>query len=669
MTTTASTTREPSAGGLFGQADLSQERLFRRNLLFLIAATVCVAAGGIISLASGPGAWAEAARVIGLIGLALGYPMYWIALKTLAAARNKLTTEVFISIALIAVVYEGLYWYASWVVFILWAGETLMAWTGRHARAAVEALLKLVPRQARLAAGDGRQLLVPVEQVGIDSIALVYPGERIPVDGVITAGETTIDESMLTGESVPADRVAGAEVYAGTYNLQGTIRVRTTKPSDQNTVARIVALMRQAQQEHVPAKRTVDRFLRWFLPMVLIAAAIAGLVTGSLERVATILLVITPCAFAASTPLAIIATVGNAARRGIVVKGASCIEALSRATVVLLDKTGTLTASTPQLVVVDAVDRPEAEVLRLAAIAEKQSSHPLARAVCAAAEERGLSVPDPTRLEVSAGHGVAAVHEGETYLVGNERFLRQQGVEIPEPVRRMATVRENEGHTTAYVVQRTTIIGLLGFLALPRRDAAAVIAGFRKLGVRHLVMVTGDRSNPAQAVAGQLGIEHRAQATPGAKLEEVRQWKSQGHTVAMVGDGINDATALASADVGIAMVGTGSEVSAMAADVVVHGDNLGRVLTAARLARRGIATIRLNIIFATAYNIIGLLLALAGVISPGVAALFHAASFISVVLNSATVLRYNPWVGDGVSPTGSPGHHPAILAASPEGES
>src|SRR5882757_3422939 len=351
-TTTDATTGPASGGGLFGEADMSQERLFRRNITFFTAAAVCMLSGAAISLWVHTEPWMTVGHGISIIGLALGFPMFWIAIKTVLFERSKLTTEVFITLALIAVVYEHDYWYASWVVFILWLGETLMAWAGRHARNAVEALLKLVPRQARLLT-EGGSRMVPVETVAVGQVVAVHPDERIPVDGVIEHGETAVDESMLTGESVPADHGVGDRVYAGTANLQGIIHVRATVAAEDNAVARIVALMRQAQRAHVPAKRTVDLFLRWFLPLVLLAAAIAGILTGSLERVAAILLVITPCAFTASTPLALIATVGNAARRGLVIKGGSAIEAASRTQVVLLDKTGTLTASTPQLVTID----------------------------------------------------------------------------------------------------------------------------------------------------------------------------------------------------------------------------------------------------------------------------------------------------------------------------
>jgi Cu+-exporting ATPase len=653
-TTTDATTSPASGGGLFGEADMSQERLFRRNLSFFTAAAVCMLSGAAIALWVHVPLWTTVGHVISIVGLALGFPMFWIAIKTVLFERNKLTTEVFITLALIAVVYERDFWYASWVVFILWLGETLMAWAGRHARNAVEALLKLIPRQARLLTADG-EAMVPVEQVQIGQTVVVRPDERIPVDGEITQGETSVDESMLTGEAVPADHGVGENVFAGTSNLQGTIHIRATTTVADNAVAQIVGLMRQAQRAHIPAKRTVDLFLRWFLPLVLLAAIVAGILTGSMERVATILLVITPCAFSASTPLALIATVGAAARRGLVIKGGASIEASSRAKVVLLDKTGTLTASTPQLATVDAfAGHTDTEVLELAAIAEKHSTHPLARAVGVAAEQRGLIVADPEHFEVASGHGIIATYAGHRLAVGNERFLDRNNIPIPDAVRAQAHHREEAGHTLAYVLREDKIIGLLGFLAQPRPSAAAVIAGLRKLGVRHIVMVTGDRDRPAQAVATQLGIDYHAQATPAAKLEEVQRWKQQGQVVAMVGDGINDSTALAAADVGVAMVGAGAEVAALAADIVVHGDHLSRVLTAARLCRRGIRTIQTNIFFATIYNIVGLVLALLGVISPGTAVLFHAASFISVVLNSATVLLYRPKDVSDTPPTAHP---------------
>lgn len=636
---------EDSAGnGLFGTADLSQTRLFRRNLSFLVASAACMLTGAVIDLFFHGQPWPTVVEAVGLCGLALGYPMYWLAAKTVLFARRKLTTEVFITLALVAVIYVGKYWYASWVVFIMWLGETLMAWAGRHARSGVEELMRLVPRTARVSRGDASRQ-VPVEDVAIGDLVLVNPGERIPVDGVIMRGDTAVDEAMITGEAVPVDRGPGDEVFAGTFNLQGAVGVRTTRAAGDNTVARIVALMRQAQADRLPVQHTVDRFLAWFLPLVIVAAALSGILTGSLERAATILLVITPCAFSASTPLALIATIGNAARRGIVIKGGSCIEACSRATVVLLDKTGTLTNSTPDLTtVVVAEGRSETEVLRLAAVAEGSSSHPLASAVVRAAERGGLQVPTPESFEVASGHGIRASWSGHAIAVGSRRFIDEAGMAIPTDLLEAARRLEGDGQTLAFVADGGVVVGVLGFFAPARANAPSVIDGLRRLGVRELVMLTGDRSAPAASVARGLGIRYRAEATPQAKVEEVRSWRQQRSVVMMVGDGINDASALAAADVGVAMVAAGAEVAASAADVIVHGDDLASVLATARLARRGVWAIRTNVFFATAYNIVGLALALSGVIPLTVAVLFQAASFLSVVVNSATVLHYNPRV-------------------------
>lgn len=636
---------EDSAGnGLFGAADLSQTRLFRRNLSFLVASAACMLTGAVIDLIFHRQPWPTVVEAVGLCGLALGYPMYWLAAKTVLFARRKLTTEVFITLALVAVIYVGKYWYASWVVFIMWLGETLMAWAGRHARSGVEELMRLVPRTARVSRGDAPRQ-VPVEDVAIGDLVLINPGERIPVDGVIMRGDTAVDEAMITGEAVPVDRGPGDEVFAGTFNLQGAVGVRTTRAAGDNTLARIVALMRQAQADRLPVQRTVDRFLAWFLPLVIAAAALSGILTGSLERAATILLVITPCAFSASTPLALIATIGNAARRGIVIKGGSCIEACSRATVVLLDKTGTLTNSTPDLTTVMVAEgRSETEVLRLAAVAEGSSSHPLASAVVRAAERSGMQVAASDSFELASGHGIRASWSGHAIAVGSRRFIDEAGMTIPTDLLEAARRLEGDGQTLAFVADGAVVVGVLGFSAPARPNAASVIAGLRRLGVSELVMLTGDRSAPAASVARGLGIRYRAEATPQAKVEEVKSWRQQRSVVMMVGDGINDASALAAADVGVAMVAAGAEVAASAADVIVHGDDLASVLATARLARRGVWAIRTNVFFATAYNIVGLSLALSGVIPLTVAVLFQAASFLSVVVNSATVLHYNPRV-------------------------
>lgn len=634
----------PTAGGMFGGADASRKELFRRNLGFFAASAASTAISAFLILATDDPSLSIAARWITYLGIALGIPLFWSALKALAynPLHRKLTTEVFVTLALVAVVYVGQFWYAAWVVSVMWLGEVLMAWAGRHARSAMERLMALMPRQARVASADGFAD-VPIEGVQVGDVVEVRPGERLPVDGDIVRGETSVDQSMLTGESVPVDREAGEEVFAGTYNLVGTIQVRTQRPAAENTVSRIVNLMQQAQGEKVPLQRVVEKFLLVILPVVVLGAALTWFLTGSVERAATILLVVTPCAFSASTPLALISTIGNAARRGIIVKGGASLEALSHADVVLLDKTGTLTTSTPGFAGMEVADGvAEEDFLRIAAVAEKQSAHPLARAVVGAATARKLSVPDPDGFEVATGNGVRATWEGHVLSVGNERFMAREGFTIPESLSRRAASWEEDGHTIAYVARDHEVLGFLGFFAAARSNAVSVVEGLRRLGARRIVMITGDRPRAARATASRLGLEYRAEVTPEEKLDEVLRWKAEGNVVAMVGDGINDSSALAAADIGISMGEAGAEIAASASDIVIQTERFGAVLAAFRLAKRGVGTIRLNVFLATAFSLVGVPLAVLGVIGPGAAALFHAAAFIAVVINSTLVVGYNP---------------------------
>lgn len=634
------------AGGLFGAGDLSQTKVLHRNARFLAAAAILFATNGLLFLFGPPGATQIVATVIALIGVSLGYPL---AVSAWRAVRARtFNTEVFITLALVTVLLIHMWWYASWVVTVMWLGETLMAWAGKRARSAVEALLKLVPKQARVVTPDDDTVLVPVEQVDVDQVVAVQPGESIPVDGIVIRGETTVDQSMLTGESLPTDVGVGEQVFAGTHNLVGAIRLRTTKIANENTVAQIVKMMRRAQTQQIPIPRTVDRFIRWFFPLALVAAVIMFIVTGSFTRMASILLVLAPCAFSASTPLALVATIGNAARYGIMIKNAPVIEALPRATVALLDKTGTLTTSTPVLNVIEAGDGSSEELLAVAASAESAiSSHPLARAVLDAAAERGVRVVDPDTAEVVSGNGVVATVDGRRVAVGNERFMRRVGLSVPTGLDDIGLRRQHEGHTLAYIAIDGEIRGFFGFIATPRPAARTVVDGLRRFGLEHVVMLTGDHARPAQAIADTLGLEVVAEASPQAKLDEVARWKTDAtrkrpRTVLMVGDGINDAGALAAADVGIAMGAAGADVAASAADIVIHGDHFSRVLTAAKLARHGFRMIRVNITLAFMFNLIGITLASLGFVTPLQAQMIGMGSFLSVLFNSIGVLAFRP---------------------------
>lgn len=636
---------EPQADGLFGGGDLSQTRVLRRDLRFLVAAAILCATNGLLFVFGGSAATHALAIALALVGVSLGYPLAVLAAK--AVRRLRFNTEVFITLAVVTVLLIHNWWYASWVVTVMWLGETLMAWAGLRARSSVEGLLKLVPRRARVVTPSDDVILVPVEQVKVGQLVAVHPGESIPVDGVVVRGETTVDQSMLTGESLPVDVGVGEQVFAGTHNLVGAVQVRTEAVAEENTVAQIVTMMRKAQTQQIPIPRAVDTFIRWYFPLALVAGVVMFAVTGSLERMAAILLVLAPCAFSAATPLALVATIGNAARYGIMIKNGPVIEALPRAGVALLDKTGTLTTSTPMLNVIESLDGNDNQLLALAASAESViSSHPLARAVLDAAGERGLGVSDPDAAEVVSGNGVVATCDGHRVAVGNGRFMWRSALRVPVELEQLAQQRQEEGHTLAYVAVDGKIQGFFGFLAVPRPAARSVVDGLRRFGFRHVVMLTGDHSRPAAAIADRLGLEVVSEASPQAKLDEVARWKAAGgqrpNTVLMVGDGINDAGALAAADVGVAMATAGADVAASAADIVIHGDQFGRVLTAAKLARHGHRMIRLNIGFATTFNIVGITLASLGLVTPLQAQLIGMLSFFSVVFNSVFVLLYRP---------------------------
>lgn len=638
---------DPSESNLFAADEIGQRGKLRRNLRYLAATAVLCAANGLMFLFGVKGIAETAATAIALAGVVLGYPLIPPSCKALR--RRQLNSEVFIVLALVTVLAIQHWWYASWVVTVMWLGDTLTAWVGLRARSAVEAQLRQVlgPRRARVILPDDDTALVPVESVAVGQIVLVRPGERIPVDGRVVSGETAVDQSMLTGESVPVDTGAGDAVCAGTHNLLGTIRVRTETVAGENTVAQIATMMRRAQEQQIPHPRTVDRFIRWFFPLALLGGVVIFAVTGDPHRMAAIFLVLAPCAFSAATPLALVATIGNAARYGVMIKNGSVIEALPRARVALLDKTGTLTTSAPVLALIESPGSGEDELLALAAVAESAiGSHPLARAVLDAAAARGLPVREPRTAEVTGGSGVTAICDGRRVAVGNAKFMRRAGIAVPEPLEERARRLQDEGYTLSYVAADSEILGFLGFLAQPRPAARAVVDGLRRTGLASIVMLTGDHSRAADAIAGRLGLDVVSEANPQDKLAEVIRRKEaleQGRqTVLMVGDGINDAGALAAADIGIAMGTSGAEVAASAADIVIHGDRLGQVLTAAKLARHCLRMIRVNIVFAFLFNVIGLALATFGSLTPLQGQVIGMAGFFCVVFNSAGILMYRP---------------------------
>ncbi len=540
-----------------------------------------------------------------------------------------------------------LYFEASAVITTLvLLGKWLESRAKRQTTAAIAALNALKPEVARVRMPYG-DVDVAISQVKVGDIVVIRPGERIPVDGVVTIGSSQVDESLITGESLPVAKHAGDKVTGGAVNAEGLLLVETTAVGAESTLSRIVRMVGSAQAKKAPIQRIVDRVSAIFVPVVLLIAALTllgwGLTTGNWEQAilnaVAVLVIACPCALGLATPTAIMAGTGVAARQGILIKDAEALEVAHRIDTVAFDKTGTLTEGKPTLVAAVAAPGHDDELLSWSAAIQAGSEHPLARAVMNAAEAAGLALLSASKVSAVPGRGMSAEVQGRALRLGSPRFMQELGVDtsaLAEPARRL----EDEGRTVSWLADVTkapALVGMLAFGDAPKASAIIAIRSLQALGIR-TVMVTGDNWGSARAVGSVLGIDHiEAQVLPADKAAIVNLLKEGGHSVAMVGDGINDAPALASADVGIAM-STGTDVAMHAAGITLMRGAPALVADAIDISRRTYRKIRQNLFWAFAYNVIGIPLAVAGLLNPVVAGAAMALSSVSVVSN-ALLLR------------------------------
>jgi len=539
-------------------------------------------------------------------------------------------------------------WYEAvpWVIALVTLGRLLEERAKRKAGEAVRRLAQRVPRTARIAR-DGREVDVPIEDVVVGDVVVLRPAEHVPVDGEMLTGKTTVDESMLTGESVPVAKAAGAALAAGTMNGTGAVTFRATGVGEDTAVARVIHLLEEAMSAKPPIQRTVDRVAAVFVPAVLAIAAvtlIAWLWFGpgpafALRAFVTVLIIACPCAMGLAVPAAIAVATGRAAQRGILVREGTALEASGRIDTVILDKTGTVTLGHPEVVEVRAIEGTEDGMLALAAALEMRSEHPLAAAVVREAERRGVEVPPAETAFAQAGGGVFGKVGGRKARVGTAAFLGAKGVD-PGPLAAAAAEIERAGATPVLVGADGVALGVLGIRDPLRPDAPAAVASLKRLGAR-VVLLSGDRRGVAEAVGAEIGADEVvAEASPEQKIAFVRRRREAGERVAMVGDGVNDAPSLAAADVGIAM-GSGTDVARAAADVTLVGGRLEAVADLVRLSRSTVSIVRQNLAWAFGYNAIGIPIA-AGVLfpwtgwllSPVFASAAMAWSSVSVVSNS-----------------------------------
>ena len=556
--------------------------------------------------------------------------------------RFDIRADVLVSLALIASVLTDEIFAAGEVAFIMRIGSFLEETTVARARAGIEKLVRLTPRTARRLTG-GREETVPAEQIRPGDLLRVLPGETIPVDGVIVQGETSVDQSVVTGESLPADKQQGDEVFSGTVNRFGAFEMRALREDADSSIQRIVRLVQSADAGKARIVGLADRWATWIVVIALVSAGGVWWLTGEIIRAVTILVVFCPCALVLATPTAIMAAIGNATRRGILIRQGDALERLAAVRCVVFDKTGTLTCGTPRVAALRNFHESlsDDELFRLAAAAELRSEHPLGKAVVEGFRQKhpDAVIPSPDEFEMVPGRGVAARAEGRRLLAGNEKLLREGGVEL-SGFEAEAALAAAEGATVIRLAVDGRFCGLIVLADLIRESAPGCVAALRTLRLRP-VLLTGDNRDAARHIAGQAGIgEVHAGCLPEDKLGWIARRRQDGEPVCMVGDGINDAPALKTAHVGIAMGGIGSDIAVDAADIVLVNDDIRQLPFLLQLAKRTMNTIRWNLALSMALNFASIVLAGLGVLNPVTGALVHNAGSVAVILNSAVLLKW-----------------------------
>ena len=584
---------------------------------------------------------ASASAMIGAI--ILGYPIVWMSFKDLR--KGKLTINELVGIAVLAAFASGDYKTAGIVAFFMLTGEIIESRTAEGARESIESLIKLTPTKARRIVGQ-KEEEVAAKDLAINDVIRIRPGDNVPADGVIVSGQGSINQANITGESLPVDKKTGDDVFAGTQNLTGVLEVRVSRAGQDTTLGKVRELILAAEKTKLPIMRIIDQYMVFYTPLVLVIAALVWAFSPKelqfderLTRVISVLVVSCPCAFILATPTAMVAALSAAARLGILIKNVGDIESAARINAFVFDKTGTLT--TGKLAVSRLAPIGEtapAELLRIASSAEKYSNHPTAKALTQLAGEVGVPMSEPVNFTETAGRGVKADVDGRAVLVGRAQWLKDNGV--GEDFVKAVDLNETEGFSLLFVAIDGRCIGWVGLQDQTRPEAAAALASLKENGVRRIAMISGDRQPVAARVAREIGCEEVVgDCLPQTKVDFVRATKLKGYRVAVVGDGVNDAPALAAGDIGIAMGAAGSEVAIHSATIALMNNDLRRLPFLIMLSRSTRTVINQNFLFGMVFIVVGLSLAAFGIVGPIIAAIMHNAGSLIVVFNSARLVR------------------------------
>ena len=579
--------------------------------------------------------------VIGIAGLAVGsWPILKEAFENVL--ERRMTMELSMTIAVVAAAAIGQFFTALIITLFVLVAEVLEGLTVGRGRKAIRDLLEFLPREVSVRRAGGIHAM-SAEKLRIGDAVLVAPGERIPVDGTVLSGHSFVDESRITGESMPSEKTADTHVFAGSINQSGALEIRAERIGRDTSYGKIIEAVERAERSRAPVQRLADRLAGYLVYFALGAAALTYLITRDVVSTISVIIVAGACGIAAGTPLAILGGIGRCARLGAIVKGGVHLETLGRINMVVIDKTGTLTFGRPEVQrVVSAPGVSTETILDAAASAELRSEHPLGKSIVTYVRGLGRSIGEPERFDYTPGRGITAVVDGATVLVGNRALMQDRGVAVPSSVS-----HDKEAASDVFVARNNQILGVIAVADTIRPDAKGAIDALNRMGMR-TVLLTGDSKAVAEAVGNQLGIrEIVAEALPEDKLTHIRVFvKGEGRTVAMIGDGVNDAPALVEASVGVAM-GSGTDVARESADVVLLGNDLGRFVETLQVARRVRRTIWQNFAGTLTVDALGIVLAACGLLGPLLAAFIHVTSEMTFILNSARLLPRSSHKSDG----------------------
>jgi len=578
---------------------------------------------------------ASASAMIG--ALILIYPIIVTAVKDLRVGR--LSINELVAIAVLAAFASGDYKTAGVVAFFMLTGELIESRTAEGARNSIESLIKLTPTKARRILKAGNEEEVPASQLAVGDLIRIRPGDNVAADGVIVSGQGSFNQATITGESLPVDKKSGDEVFAGTQNLTGVLEIKVSRAGTDTTLGRVRELIIAAEKTKLPIQKIVDQYMGFYTPLVLVIGALVWAFTHDLSRVIAVFVVSCPCAFILATPTAMVAALSAAARLGILIKNVADIETAAKINAFIFDKTGTLT--TGQLAVsrlAPLAETKPAELLLLAASAEKYSNHPTAKALANLASEAGVPLTEPKDFTETPGRGVKAEINGAKILVGRAQWLKDNGIDAG--FEKSVDVDDAEGWSLIFVAQNGKCVGWVGMQDKTRSEAKEALAELKEAGVRRIAMVSGDRQPVATRVAAEIACEEaKGDCLPQDKVDFVRAVKAKGYKVAVVGDGVNDAPALAAGDISIAMGAAGSEVAIHSATIALMNNDLRRLPFLVKLSRSTRSVINQNFMFGVLFIIVGLTITSFGVIGPIVAALLHNVGSLIVIFNSARLVR------------------------------